>query len=315
MQDKEDGSCKRQDAAEGQEKALEAALRQAEEKEASRRHKARRYFSETNNWIAVLTFGVVVIYTLVTGALWIAQLKANAINSATYEASSRPWVRLVDLQPISLASDNEAGITFSARVAVKNVGHSPAENVSISADLIMDQFDPALDQSMFRACKRGQTGAWVIPGRPVFPDQSDDIDGDIPSSFSIFADQVRAARAARIKSTYENRTARESSERTQAWADAVAQYPFYAALYLVGCINYRSPDNRSLYQTSFMFGLGEKGTGDSFPLLSKDNPVSLPPTPMPNDPDGIVVHARKLQRIVPGDRIKLTVPLYGVFAN
>jgi len=206
----------------------------------------------------VLTFGVLVIYTLVTGALWVAQLRGNAINSATYEASSRPWIMLVSLQPVSLASDNEDGVILWAKVAVKNVGHSPAENVSISADLIMDRFDPPPDQAMLLACKKGQTGSWVIPGRPIFPDQTDNIDGDTSSSFSIFASKVWAARAARIKSAYENRVAKQSLEQAQAWANAIAQYPFYAALYLVGCINYRSPDNRSLYQTSFMFGLEER---------------------------------------------------------
>ncbi len=62
-------------------------------------------------------------------------------------------------------------------------------------------------------------------------------------------------------------------------------------------------------------GTEERDTSNSFPLLSKDNPISLPPTPMPNNPDGVILHARELQRIVPGNQIKLTVPLYGVFAN
>jgi hypothetical protein len=106
-----------------------------------------------------------------------------------------------------------------------------------------------------------------------------------------------------------------SKDQAKSWADQAADFPFHAQVYLVGCVNYRSPDNRSLYQTSFMFGIEEKDTNRTFPLLSADNPVDLPSTPMPGDPIGVVVHPREVQRVIAGDRIDLNVPLYGTFAN
>ena len=159
-------------------------------------------------------------------------------------------------------------------------------------------------------CKEGQTGSWVIPGPPVFPDQTREIGVDP----LVTADRVWGARAARIKSTYDNRLAFGGNpERAKEWADAIAKFPFYAPLSLVGCINYRSPDDRVLYQTSFIYDVDIQGT--TFPLLSEKSPVSLPPTPMPNDPGGVVVHPREVQRIVPGEKVKLKPMLYGVFAH
>lgn len=223
---------------------------------------------------------------------------------------------LTDIQPLSLTSDNEAGINLWVKITVRNVGHSPAQNVSVSASLLIDGFDAPPDQAVVLTCQQGRTGSWIIPGRPVFPDQAGSIDGDTPTAFMIPANKVWAARAARIKSIYDNRLvlAHETRERAQEWADATAEFPFYAPLSLVGCINYRSSDNAALYQTGFMSDFSEKGTGRLFPLLSKENPVSLPPTPMPGDLDGVVVYPRKMQRVIPGDQIKVGTPLYGSFA-
>lgn len=245
-----------------------------------------------------------------------ADIAQNALT-----ASSRPWVMLAEVKPERLASDDEAGVIFWVNISVKNVGHSPAQNVSVSGELLIGDYDPSPDQAMANVCQRPRRGSFIIPGRVLFPDQTQSIQGEIPNAFSIRGKKVWAARAAHIKSSHDYEMAREKPERAQALAEALSKFPFHAPLSLVGCINYRSPDNATLYQTSFMFDVGPKPDGTSppypvtFPLLGGVPPVTRYPEPKPDDPDILMVFPRELQRVVSGDRIKLGSTLYSTFAD
>jgi hypothetical protein len=66
---------------------------------------------------------------------------------------------------------------------------------------------------MMDTCKKGQTGDWVIPGRPIFPDQIDKIQGDLPNSFLALSNTVWKVRADRIRWIYENRLAKGVFQR------------------------------------------------------------------------------------------------------
>lgn len=232
-------------------------------------------------------------------------------------ASSRPWIMLTDVKPSSLASDDEAGISFQINLSVKNVGHSPAQNVSVSSRLLIIDFDPPADQAMVSVCQDAREGPFVIPGQVLFPDQSQSVQGDIPINASIEAERVWAARTARINSIHERNMANGKPQRAEAWAEALSKFPFYAPLSFVGCINYRSSDSKTLYQTSFRFDIAPKSDDAafprlaSFPLLSGEPPATRYPEPAPYDPDVVMVFARKMQRVVPGEQIKLATPFYG----
>ena len=229
--------------------------------------------------------------------------------------AQRPWIKLEKIEPTSLSSDDAYGISFWAKVIVSNVGHSPAQNVSVTADLLIRDFDLSSDEGMKAACRKGDTGSWIIPGRPIFPGQTQAVDGDVSTSWDIDIDRVRNARFARINRMYNAKAAKGDTVKARAYADASAQFPFFAPIALVGCINYRSPDNKLLYQTSFMFDL-EAGDGSaSFPLLSGVMPVIRYPTPSPSDPEVLMLYPTEAQRILRGDQIKLAVPLYATFAN
>ncbi len=236
----------------------------------------------------------------------------------TLTASSRPWVMLTDIKPASPSSDDEAGVDLWVNISAKNVGHSPAQNVSVSAKLLIDDFDPPPDQAMASVCREAQSGSFIIPGQVLFPDQDQDVDAGIARGFGIEAERVWAARAARIKSTYDAEMASGKAERAQAWASELAKFPFYAPLNFVGCINYRSSDNEALYQTSSMYSVTIVSTNprrDSFPLLGGKPPIVRYPEPEPGNPDILMVFPRELQRILPGNQVKLGKPLYSTFAN
>ena len=223
---------------------------------------------------------------------------------------------LIDISPVSLASDDEAGVDFSVNLSVKNIGHSPAQNVSVSGRLLIYDFDPRPDEAMASVCQEPRNGSFIIPGSLLFPDQTQKAQGDIPNSFLIPADRVWAARDARIKATYDMEMADGHPQWAQALAKELAEFPFVAPLNLVGCINYRSSDNKILYQTSFGFDVSPKPSSKSFPLLGGVPPVIRYPEPEPGGPpDTVMVFPRELQRIMPGDQIKLGTPLYSTFAN
>ncbi len=230
-------------------------------------------------------------------------------------AGNRPWVMLTDVKPVNLVSDNEFGVDFRVSISVKNVGHSPAQNVSVSGRLLIGEFDLPPDQVMASECQKPRDGSFVIPGEAVFPDQTQDLNGGVAEAFGIGAEKLWEARAARINSAREYNATVGRPDRAQAWAEELSKFPFHAPLSLVGCINYRASDNAALYQTSFMFDVGPKPDGGAFPLLSENHPVTTWPTTLPGDPDVVVVHPRMAQRVVPGDQVRLSKPLYGTFAR
>ena len=231
-------------------------------------------------------------------------------------AGERPWLMLTDVKPATLSSDDEAGVTLWVNVLAKNVGHSPAQNVSVSARLlIVENSDPGPDIVMHAICREARENPVMFPGPVIFPDQTEHTNRGVPDSFHIQAKDVWAVRAARIKSTYDNEMARNRPDRAEAWAAALSKFPFHATLYFVGCVNYKSSDNALFFQTSFMFSVSSNPSGNSFPLLGGQPPVIRYPEPAPYDPEVMMVFPRELQRIVAGDQIKLETPLYGTFAN
>ena len=328
MQHRNNNGSMKDAAEDDHEKASHVPLVVPESQAKHRWRKTKHYWSKWESWMGLVMLVVVIFYTCTTYRLWQAQIIANSINNEMYVTQSRPWVMLDDIKPYHLGLDDEAGVAFWVYLPVKNVGHSPAQNVSVSGRLLINNNnDLRPDQAMAEVCREPRSGSFIIPGQVLFPGQPpQNAEREVPSGFVIPAEQVWAARAARIKSTYDsNYAVNKNVERATAWAQAVSEFPFYGALYFVGCINYRSADNSTLYQTSFMFDLSytpnaaklARGTprADSFLLLSGEPAKDLSPTPDPNDPDVWVVHGRRIQRMVPGDQIKVGTPLYGTFAS
>lgn len=270
--------------------------------------------AERTHWQVTSTTGVIATGAAIVAAVFAAGAYQAANEQAkiaqnTLIASSRPWVMLANVRPLNLSSDDADGVTLWAKISVKNIGHSPAENLFITGKLLIDQFDPSPQQGMEEACQEARLNSSTIRGQVLFPDQSEDLDGGIPQSFLIDVDKVWASRAARIKSAYEAEMARGKSQLAEEWKGALAEFPFHADLHFVGCVSYRSSTSKTLYQTSFMFDLG------SFPLLGGKPPVIHYPEPEPNNPDILMLFSRQMQRIVPGDKIKLSNFTYGTFVK
>ena len=265
------------------EEALEAALRQSEQQQQTRWNKTKDHLKQ--NWIAIASLLILAVYTGVTAELWLAQLKANRINGDLYMASTRPWVMLTGIEPISLMSDDKAGVRLFFEVFAKNVGHGPAQSIWVSGRLLIDQFDPSPDQVMLRECVEDKSRA--KPGPALFPDQP----GQFQWDAGIAADRVWAARAERIRSGYDLETAMGRPRMAHIMSEDAAKFPFNASLYLVGCVNYRFSGDDIVHQTSFSVGVITNGP---FALLGGEEPRSPPPAHMQGDPDTMVTQSRRI---------------------
>jgi hypothetical protein len=223
---------------------------------------------------------------------------------------------LTDFKPVSLGSDDEAGVTFAVNISAKNVGPSPAQNVSVNAELfIVENAGPNPEAVMHEVCQRARNGGFTLGGPAIFPGQDENVNYGMASSFDILAEKVWAIRATRIQRAHDREIALNQPERAAMWTERLSQFPFYAPLYVAGCVNYFSPDNKLMFQTSFLYGLSAAEDGRIFPLLSGQPPVIRHPEPHPEDPEVIRVFPRQLQRHVNGEDIKLSRPLYPTFAR
>jgi hypothetical protein len=154
-----------------------------------------------------------VIYAVVAYHQWEAMREqlgvmrdqANAMQGQIDQMvmAERPWVMLTDVKPESLSSDDKAGVLFWGRLSVKNVGHLPAQNVSVTGQLLIHDSLQLPEEAMRTVCHEAQ-GSFVIPGKVLFPDQTQNVDGDNPRGFGILAEKIWAARDARIKSVTEH---------------------------------------------------------------------------------------------------------------
>jgi hypothetical protein len=102
--------------------------------------------------------------------------------------AERPWVMLTDIKPESFSSDDEAGVSFWVKLSVKNVGHSPAQNVSVTGQLLIHDSSQLPEQAMRTVCQEARS-SFIIPGRVVFPDQTQTVTGDTARSFAILAEK------------------------------------------------------------------------------------------------------------------------------
>ena len=89
----------------------------------------------------------------------------------------------------------------------------------------------------------------MFPGQPepTVPEKSQTVGGDRPSSFHVFAEEVRQARETRISREHEAEIAFGHPERAEVEAVEARKRPFYGTLIFTGCIDYRDAEGDSLY--------------------------------------------------------------------
>jgi hypothetical protein len=129
MQEKLETQHENNQAAEGHEEALYAALRQSEKKQNSRCQKGRAYFSEWHNVVSLLTLLFVGAYTVLTFFILLAAKEQATIGNKSLVAVQRAFVTVSDVasRPLKSSVDgSEAGTEYAA--IVENSGGTPPEN-------------------------------------------------------------------------------------------------------------------------------------------------------------------------------------------
>ncbi len=191
-------------------------------------------------------------------------------------AAERPWIMVTGIEPQGLWSDDKEGVSFSVKFLVKNVGHSPAQNVSVSGKLLINDLTqpPRRGQVMVEACEEAKRR--FIYGRLIFPDQPQYIGGELPERFNIPAKEVWAVRAARIKSAEATHHVNpELTKERVAWESAL---PFAANFDLVGCVNYRSENARRSTKSASWLMSEQSQTAEASRSLLGNRFQTLPQT-------------------------------------
>ena len=231
----------------------------------------RHRVKETQFWTASLRLtraSLVLSGIAVAGAIASAILALGALNAArdqiqtaqqTLVAQSRPWVK-VDSPTINKLQINADGVELQATIKGKNMGHSPAERVTILPWLLLpdiissDSKPPDPRGKTEEACRQGMRNHLGSDGAAsgaqtlIFPNDAKALGyGEAKVSDTIGAAEIEKAGQAR-------------------------DIPYRTWLVLVGCITYKSAMSSNLHQTSFAFYIwhrppgSELGTQDVFDL-------------------------------------------------
>ena len=218
------------------------------------------------NIIALLGLVVVAVYTYIT---------YNLLSETRYidENNARPWMKINDVLVTSIEVGEDHSVIARVRINGTNVGHSPAEQVTLVPRLILPEIglpDPAFPDPtsiIIDVCKQGLINhvngieGGSGPQAVVFPNDTKQIGlGDLDEMLVIFGEDVKAAR-----SNYIRRNKLEELHISS----------YQSKLLLVGCVTYSSATSFKAYQTSFTFDVWHRppaskpGTEGEFDLTTK----------------------------------------------
>lgn len=219
----------------------------------------KHQIGESIYWIVTGTASVVATAATVLAACYAIKayngsLAAIGIAQDTLIAGSRPWIKINEVIVDSIEVADQ-GVTLSFGVKGANLGHSPAQRVTLQwqtilpkVDLPDSAFDPT--SAIIKVCKQAMINhlnGGAGPEAVVFPGDVKRLgSGEFYEYDLIGADRVVAAREAFAQKTH--------LLETQTW-------PYRSSLTLVGCVTYSSPEASRPYQTSFGLDLWQRLAG------------------------------------------------------
>ena len=225
------------------------------------------------NWVSLAAFIVTSVYTALTYKLFDETRRAN-------EANERPWVKVDEVAVTQIQIEQSTSAVWF-RIKATNVGHSPAERLTLLTRLLLPELDlsptyPDTTARVREVCAQGMrnhlNGFGAGSQTVIFPGDTKPIGlGDREEGDLIGADKTNEARDVFAR--------RMRFEEARKW-------PYYTYLVLVGCVTYSSRVTSDPHQTSFSFHLeGRPVRGD--PNQSGQFDLTTP-------------------AIIPGDRVKAT---------
>jgi hypothetical protein len=251
--------------------------RQASEKHASKNEKG--YWHElwrktTDDPIAFFTFWLVVLTAVLSVAAVVqfffllradktARISAEAAKKSanvardTLIVNNRPWMAV----SISIGSDLTYDQQGDARVVIvfmlKNVGNSPAANVTVHAEIVPVFGDPMPFQKELSDRAKLRPDSLNIDGVTLFPGETQTHAHDLPITLASI--QEYAQRIA----------ANCGDEITKAWSGTFLPT-------LVGCVDYKFTFEEGHHQTGFILDLRRRDTATPDTAMHFDFAKAVP---------------------------------------
>jgi hypothetical protein len=210
--------------------------------------------------LEIAGFFVLFVYAAFTIAMYFAnRAAANAATSAAdtaakqLELTSRPWVDL-DVSIIAPITHDSNGLHIEFTFVPKNIGQSPAQNVSIAPRLVPGSMGTDLHEIQKRICDNRAAAK------------------DEPLSYVLFPQR-----------SYKQQITMQitNSEIDSQWSKfELSQGPIdLAPVVLVGCVDYTYDSSSRHHQTGF-----------AFDVLMRDGRILIK-SKMPLDPDSVELMA------------------------
>ena len=222
-----------------------------EEKE--HRRKERQFWGASIglSFLALLIAGVSFVFAY---RAWLAgEKQAQAaveqvrVAHESLIASDRPWVKLVNVKP-SFVLISEGGAVIAVVLTVKNIGHSPAEDVYAAGKAFADISLNGVRHEAESICKENLPPSLNFLKSVVFPNEAGKInEGD----FIINRRDVQKARTDYINS------------QPEFLHKQMADNPLYGVFTVVGCITYKIAGSTKRGETAFSFNVAKHVPGYS----------------------------------------------------
>lgn len=183
------------------------------------------------------------------GAFTEARRQADTAQEALI-AADRPWIKVVGLSDVHVNVGVGAVVVF-ARVAVKNIGRSPAQHTYLDTALLADS---SLDEQNARAalvCRDAEKAGYPPQEQLVFPDDAPTL-SDVAT---IRIGTIKEERDRRLRQDFEMADRIIPDETAEDRLRARVAQPLRAGLTIVGCVTYAVSARRVVGQTAFVFGL------------------------------------------------------------
>jgi hypothetical protein len=173
------------------------------------------------------TLLAVAAYAVITGQMWYEMQKQTITSQKQFESMDRPWVDL-DVAITAPVTYDKNGLQIVVTFVPKNIGRSPAQNVSIAPRLIPGSMGTDVHEMQKRICDNRATAS------------------DEPLRYVLFPNR-----------SYEQRITMQitAAEINSQWSTfELSQGPIDPLpVLLVGCVDYTYESSPRHHQTGFTF--------------------------------------------------------------
>jgi hypothetical protein len=185
-------------------------------------------------------------------------------------AGNRPWIKDTAIV-IDKLEVQKNQVSIWLKVTYKNIGHSPAEQVTIIPEMLIPGLQPWDFLEVKALCADLKTHPKLLMGNILFPDDSIESHS---INFGRSMRDIEQGRDNQVNLSYTGWAMSFGKKAADAFRPDLLKMANKMTFSIVGCIAYTFIGSRDVHATSFAFGLSRSGltkytdgtTGDGFDI-------------------------------------------------